>query len=299
MGIERSYAESKARKSYAPNDQKTATSIPLAKRKLRMAARVNELIQLGRWRDDYDAQRADVMGFALVIADALSWRPQGNDFFGFMEIAVAARLAIDEATAMQALHKIDEWREEQGTAYCPLSAAQAGRMVDLTAEERLSVRMARRHKTQDGNYTSTPISTMNAVDETNAERAGRVKQDRRERDIKRKRDGRAGRVKPRHIYEAESLSKRKPWEGEGVSRATWYRKNRETGVSRTILEKEVDGLVSRKATRKGRGVKRTQSLIAKGGAARHALNIVHYTVPPNFNCERAIRWVKTMQRGAA
>lgn len=34
-------------------------------------------------------------------------------------------------------------------------------------------------------------------------------------------------AQPRHEYEANSLSRNKPWETVGVSRATWYRQRSE------------------------------------------------------------------------
>jgi hypothetical protein len=37
--------------------------------------------------------------------------------------------------------------------------------------------------------------------------------------------------KPRALYEAKSLSRQKPWEKEGISRASWYRRHRETETS--------------------------------------------------------------------
>jgi hypothetical protein len=38
-------------------------------------------------------------------------------------------------------------------------------------------------------------------------------------------------AQPRAEYESKSLSRTKPWEAEGMSRGTWYRKGRETSVS--------------------------------------------------------------------
>jgi hypothetical protein len=42
--------------------------------------------------------------------------------------------------------------------------------------------------------------------------------------------------RPRAVYEAESKSKIKPWEKQGVSRRTWYRKNRGTSPCAVRLE---------------------------------------------------------------
>lgn len=36
-------------------------------------------------------------------------------------------------------------------------------------------------------------------------------------------------AEPREQYEARGLSRRKPWEAEGISRATWYRRRQEDG----------------------------------------------------------------------
>jgi hypothetical protein len=42
-------------------------------------------------------------------------------------------------------------------------------------------------------------------------------------------------VRSRAEYEAGSLAALKPWEGEGISRATWYRQRRETGAWRCMV----------------------------------------------------------------
>ena len=53
---------------------------------------------------------------------------------------------------------------------------------------------------------------------------------RKAKDRERKRLKRAG-AKPRHLYEADSLSSRKPWLVEGISRRTWERRRRKAGVA--------------------------------------------------------------------
>ena len=50
--------------------------------------------------------------------------------------------------------------------------------------------------------------------------------------------------KPRAEYLANSLTKQKPWESEGISRATWYRKRRETSASAVKLLNTPDTPVS-------------------------------------------------------
>ena len=39
---------------------------------------------------------------------------------------------------------------------------------------------------------------------------------------------------PRKVYEMQAVSRTKPWEEQGISRATWYRQ-RETGPSRCMV----------------------------------------------------------------
>jgi len=63
-------------------------------------------------------------------------------------------------------------------------------------------------------------------------------------------------AKTRAHYEGASLSRRKPWEKEGISRASWYRRNRETNSRETSCSAisliRADGLVSQGRTRKRR-----------------------------------------------
>ena len=68
-------------------------------------------------------------------------------------------------------------------------------------------------------------------------------------------------TKTRVHYEGGSLSRRKPWEKEGISRASWYRRNRETNSRETSCSAisliRADGLVSQGRTlRKAEGVRR-------------------------------------------
>src|SRR5262245_44262911 len=72
------------------------------------------------------------------------------------------------------------------------------------------------------------------VDMTADELVEQRKARRRKRDAERRRaEGR----KPRAQYRATSLSQTRPWEAEGVSRATYYRRRAETSVRQTIVTK--------------------------------------------------------------
>jgi hypothetical protein len=81
--------------------------------------------------------------------------------------------------------------------------------------------------------TMLGITTIGATDMNKAARTKRRKQLDRERKASQRR---ANGVKPRKLYEAQSLSRAKPWLTEGISRATWYRRQRETGARDNTAE---------------------------------------------------------------
>lgn len=69
------------------------------------------------------------------------------------------------------------------------------------------------------------LTTIGAIDYGKAARTKR----RKDRDRQRKSASRrAAGMKPRTEYEAASLSKAQPWKAQGISRASWYRRKRET-----------------------------------------------------------------------
>jgi hypothetical protein len=73
------------------------------------------------------------------------------------------------------------------------------------------------------------IRTIGAFDKSKAARTKAAKDNRRRRNrlrIAAKRRARG--VKPRAVYLAQSLSRTKPWVAEGLSRATWYRRQVKT-----------------------------------------------------------------------
>ena len=70
------------------------------------------------------------------------------------------------------------------------------------------------------------VTTIGAIDENKAARTKR----RRQLDRQRKENARRAKgIKPRKVYEGQSVSAAKPWEDEGISRRTWYRRQRGTG----------------------------------------------------------------------
>lgn len=69
------------------------------------------------------------------------------------------------------------------------------------------------------------ITTIGAIDENKTARKKRRKAQARKRmAMCRKRNG----AKPRKVYEDQSVEQKQPWIEQGISRATWYRRKRET-----------------------------------------------------------------------
>jgi hypothetical protein len=86
-------------------------------------------------------------------------------------------------------------------------AETLGKRVRLTWIERCALR----------------IGTFRAFDMSKAESdAIRIKNKRIGKTAKRRRSG----IKPRHQYEANAIGHGKPWIAEGISKATWYRRQR-------------------------------------------------------------------------
>lgn len=83
--------------------------------------------------------------------------------------------------------------------------------------------------------TRLELKTIGACDIDRGMRLAMARQRKRERDRERQRAKRAAENRmDRASYEAGSLEKEKPWEAEGISRRTWYRR-RGTSVSRVDI----------------------------------------------------------------
>ena len=87
--------------------------------------------------------------------------------------------------------------------------------------------LAKAMQLTDTDRTRLRITTIGAIDVTKAERAIRRKIRRRQLAAETRA---AKRTQTRAEYLAASISKAKPWEVEGISRRTWYRR-RKTGTS--------------------------------------------------------------------
>jgi hypothetical protein len=86
-------------------------------------------------------------------------------------------------------------------------------------------KLATRLNLREADRARLGIKTIGAVDMTKAEREAAWKA--RKRQAKRERRRKQG-AKPRAEYLAASAERAKPWEEEGISRRTWYRRQQAT-----------------------------------------------------------------------
>jgi hypothetical protein len=127
--------------------------------------------------------------------------------------------------------------------WCPwLEPDAIGRMTADAMGKPLRYRadtLAHRLGLTDAERSGLKITTIGAIDLTNAEREAR----RREQSRERSRRYRArNRTMTRAAYLAASISRTKPWEALGMKRRTWYRRGKPlpqtdsgTGTERSIL----------------------------------------------------------------
>lgn len=135
-----------------------------------------------------------------------SFRWQGLDsrtLLYWIDECRLGRFSLGEITTV--ITAVDRWRERNG--FTLIRSDALAEMLSVTAEERWACR----------------ITTIGAIDETREERAARAGQERKNRDRERIRTKRVGKHKPR----SAALTQTKPWEEEGISRATWYRRRQE------------------------------------------------------------------------
>jgi hypothetical protein len=107
-----------------------------------------------------------------------------------------------------------------------MSADEMEKLIDTVITKPIRWRadkLAARLNLREAERARLGIKTIGAVDMTKAEREAA----RQARKRKAKREGRRARgMKSRAEYEAAALGHGRPWEAEGVSKATWYRRQR-------------------------------------------------------------------------
>ncbi|MCW2200440.1 hypothetical protein M2227_002530 [Bradyrhizobium elkanii] len=148
---------------------------------------------------DDDAGRDD----AFVMANHLAHGPDAGRRISLWLGLAAPWMPSDEAEALIArvLRKPLRWRAD-------------------TMAKRLNLMAAERQR--------LGITTIGAVDVDKAERLAKRKERAKLRQQQRRRDAGAT---TRADYEAQSLSRTKPWEALGMSRRTWYRLGKPGGTS--------------------------------------------------------------------
>lgn len=89
------------------------------------------------------------------------------------------------------------------------------------------------------------LKTIGAADMTKAQRVKFMKARKKDADRKRReQERRAAGMKDRKSHAATDLKTIRPWEAEGISRATWFRRQRETRQSRIDIKGKGDTRVS-------------------------------------------------------
>ncbi|MFK0687971.1 hypothetical protein ACFX5Q_07170 [Mesorhizobium sp. IMUNJ 23033] len=131
--------------------------------------------------------------------------------------------------------------ERAGTIIRPILNKLVGRKYDLKADE-----VARSLLISMWERTALELRTIGAHDIPVRIRKGIAKSVKRSNDrVRQTAKRRAKGVQPRESWlAANSLSKARPWDAEGISRAQWYRRQRETTPSLLGISTKGDTLVS-------------------------------------------------------
>lgn len=179
----------------------------LSPQRKRMGLRKNEIVRLGKWRDEFGVLWPEGTRPLVALAEAMmrmSRKPV--DATRLIEVAEAAFMPVTVELAAEAI----SLAETMLAAHCPPMTDQAaGEFVHLLVDER----------------RECAIRTMRAVNETAEDRKNYVKGRRRGRDKEYQRQARKEKgATPRE----ESITARKPWEAFGWSRRTWYVKGKPT-----------------------------------------------------------------------
>lgn len=161
-------------------------------------AELNRLFvhRYGRELPDDDAGRDDAQIVAHHIA-ALSIQPERRivDWLGLRAPWMAPEIAGNLATAV--LVKRIRWTADKLAVRLGLTSAERNRLK---------------------------ITTIGAIDQTKAERLVERRKRKRQADRERCRRARLAKgAKSRTDYETQSMTRQKPWENLGMSRASWYR----------------------------------------------------------------------------
>jgi hypothetical protein len=159
---------------------------------------------------------------------------------------------------------------------CPIKAQELGDRLQLTAAER----------------TELHITTIAPCDQTPKQRAALRKERRRQYDRerqRRKREAKAGMSRAQYL--AASKSRTRPWEAEGVSRRTWYRRR---GTSTSHSKEPL--LLSEQPVPTGNGTAVAQGRALRGRATGASVTAAWMAERGELDGQRATDRVMPMSR---
>lgn len=175
--------------------------------------------------------------------------PETDDADLFIEVAAYSLNAHCQSKGLDLDKVLADWchrwapwaLQRAGTIVRPILNMLVGRKYQMKADE-----AARKICLTLLERTALEIKTMGACDFSARVRKGIAKDVKRSGDRSRQTAKRRARgVEPRESWLAKnSLSKGRPWDAEGISRAQWYRRFRETGPSLVGMSTKSDTLVS-------------------------------------------------------
>lgn len=144
---------------------------------------------------------------------------------------MAARVMANHLAKLRdAPRRIDRWLDRWMTG---LSLVSHEHLINDALECPLRYtadKLAWKFKVTAEQRTRLGLRTIGAIDQTKEQRAEAAKERHRVRLRARRR---AKGAKPRAEYEAAAISNSKPWEAIGISRRTWYRRQR--GTTATVI----------------------------------------------------------------
>ena len=209
---------------------------PVSRTRGWLARRLGELHHLACFRWDHRVPFGDPNAWAFLLAELCLYLRNDRDLPTFQQLAESVlretEFVVDDEAALAALHRVECLAGRRGGMYRPTGTVAAGKRLDLTTEECLFC----------------DIRTMRPVDETDAEREARRREQNRERKRKARRTAsKADKAKERKRAQrrraaknarphAESFSRKQPWLLEGIGRTKWYARQRtetSTPMSRT------------------------------------------------------------------
>ncbi|ACK50499.1 hypothetical protein Msil_1549 [Methylocella silvestris BL2] len=125
---------------------------------------------------------------------------------------------IDDDELWAVMQRQQKFVEERGVR--PIGYQKCADLLQVTEAERISAK----------------LKTMLAIDVTSAQRAAIRAKNKKER---KHTDRALSGAKPRGLYEAESLTRTAPWVPLGISRSTWYRRNKRAETTAVPVKRDL------------------------------------------------------------